>query len=203
MKPDKPTTAASVVKRLAFLIALALGGGAAIVGSTIFLASVSGPSADSDRSASPDAQGRTESQPAVSDLSFAAFDSKFSTMARATDEQKKRLIEQYKGTRVRWQGIVQNVDGNMVFLKLKATTLSYDVALRMADAERAGAASISKGILITYEGTIRDYGAILAHDLRDGRITDQRTLSPDEQATWLAESETAALKPIADEADRH
>jgi hypothetical protein len=140
------------------------------------------------RSIAPDAP--------VSGTTFAEFDSKFSTESQNTDVQKDQMIAQYKGTRVRWQGILENVDGDMADFQEKATTLTHDVALEVADDEKSKLTGLSKGDLVTYEGTIVDYGALLAHRLDQGRIVDSKHLSGDERVTWLANSQTDALQSI-------
>jgi hypothetical protein len=133
----------------------------------------------------------------VSPLTFGDFDSKFSAESQVTDEQRSQSIAQLRGTRVRWQGILENVNGNMVDLQEKATTLTHDVALEVASDEESKLVTLTKGDLVTFEGTIEDYGTLIAHRLDDGRIIDSKHLSPDERATWLANSTTAALQPIA------
>lgn len=144
----------------------------------------------------------THELPPVSSITFPEFDSKFSEWSQTTDVQKQRLIEQYKGKRVRWEGIIENVNDDCVFIRHKATTLTDDVILRVMDSDKPKLASLNKGDLLTYEGTIEDFGTVLDHDLHDGQIVSTRTLSPDERTTWLMKSETEALKPIADEVNR-
>ena len=132
----------------------------------------------------------------VSPLTFGDFDSKFSAESHVTDEQRSQSIAQLRGTRVRWQGVLENVNGNIVDLQEKVTTLTHDVALEVSDDEQPKLVTLTKGDLVTYEGTIEDYGTLIAHRLDDGRIIDSKHLSPDERATWLANSSTAALQPI-------
>lgn len=142
------------------------------------------------------------SRQAVSPVNFPEFDSKFSALAQTTDTQKQQLIEQYKGQRVRWQGVIENVSDDIVFVRHKVTTMTHDVALHTADSEQSKLAGLRKGDLLTYEGTIDDFGTIMSHRLRDGVIVGTKSMTAGERATWLANAETDALKPIADETDR-
>ena len=69
-----------------------------------------------------------------------------------------------------WDGIIENVDDDCVYVQHKATTLTSDVILRVMDADKPKLASLNKGDLLTYEGTIEDFGTVLDHDLHDGHI---------------------------------
>ncbi len=140
--------------------------------------------------------------PPISSITFPEFDSKFSEWSQTTDAQKQRRIDQYKGKRVHWEGIIANVDDDSVFIQHKASTLTSDVIVRVLKSDQPKLASLHKGDLLTYEGTITDFGTILSHDLHDGHIVSSRSLTPDERATWLLKSEADALQPIANEANR-
>lgn len=142
------------------------------------------------------------SLPVASSLTFAEFDSKFSEYSNTTEIQKARLLEQYKGKRVRWEGIIEGVDEAGIQVKHKATTVTFDVSLKVLKSERPRLSSLSKGNLLTYEGTIDDFGTILWHELSDARIVSTSKLSADERTTWLLKSTADALKPIADNANR-
>jgi hypothetical protein len=142
------------------------------------------------------------SLPPLSSITFPEFDSKFSTYSTTTDIQKQRLLDQYKGKRVRWQGVISDVGDDCVFVLHKATTITSDVILRVLKSDQPKLTSLNKGDLLTYEGTIADFGSILSHDLHDGLIISTKRLSPEERATWLMKAEADALQPVANELDR-
>jgi hypothetical protein len=199
---DGSRTKRAVTKRLLKLGLIAFACFVLLVGIIVGAALLGGPwlSSDSSNSSSPSADA--PSLPAVSNITFPEFDSKFSTYSNTTELQKKQLIAEYKGKRVHWQGIVADVSYEYVLIQHKVTTLSYDVQLTVLDSEKAKLPTLHKGDLITYEGTINDFGTILAHSLQDGRILASQAMSSDEQRHWLTTSEADAIKPITDEDEK-
>jgi hypothetical protein len=130
----------------------------------------------------------------ISNTSFVDFDAKFCVHSRLTDLQKSNEIKGYKGQRVRWEGIVSYVSDDSVGFKHKATTSTYDVLLRVAKSDRPDLTSLNQGDLTTYEGTIDDYGMVMAHGLSDGKIINHRALSSNDQMMFLVKTETAVME---------
>jgi hypothetical protein len=137
----------------------------------------------------------------ISSTSFVDFDSKFCIHSQLTDVQKDQQISDLKGHRVRWEGIVSYVSDDSVGFKHKATTSTYDVLLHVLSKERSGLTSLNNGDLVTYEGTITDYGTILPHGLRYGHIVSTKPISSGDQLIFLANTETAVMERIAGKAD--
>ncbi|HEY8668179.1 MAG TPA: hypothetical protein VIL86_16140 [Tepidisphaeraceae bacterium] len=132
----------------------------------------------------------------ISSTSFVDFDAKFCVHSRLTNLQKDREINGFKGQRVRWEGIVSYVSEDSVGIKHKATTTTYDVLLRVSKKEQSALVTLNNGDLLTYEGTIDDYGTILPHGLSDGRIVSHRTMTAEDQMIFLAKTETAVMERI-------
>lgn len=132
----------------------------------------------------------------LSNTSFVEFDSKFCVHSRLTDAQKNKEIDSYKGQRVRWEGIVEYVSDDSVGFKHKATTQTYDVLVEIARSGRADLTALNQGDLTTYEGTIDDYGVVMAHSLSDGKIVSHHALSAGDQMMFLAKTETAVMERI-------
>ena len=137
----------------------------------------------------------------ISSVSFVDFDSKFCIHSRLTDVQKDQQIAGLKGQRVRWEGIVSYVSDGSVGVKHKATTATYDVLLRVPSEERSKLVSLNTGDLVTYEGTIEDYGTLLPHSLSDGHIVSSKPMSSGDQLVFLAKAETAVLERIGGKSD--
>ncbi|HEX8521764.1 MAG TPA: hypothetical protein VF669_05865 [Tepidisphaeraceae bacterium] len=132
----------------------------------------------------------------ISNTSFVDFDSKFCVHSRLTSVQKDREIENLKGQWVRWEGIVSYVSDDSVGIKHKTTTATYDVLLGVLKNERPALTSLNEGDLLTYEGTITDYGTILPHGLKDGHIVSHSPMSPGDRLIFLAKNETAVMERI-------
>jgi hypothetical protein len=132
----------------------------------------------------------------ISNTSFVEFDAKFCVHSRLTDLQKSKEVEGYKGQRVRWEGIVSYVTDDSVGFKHKATTSTYDVLLRVMKSDCPNLPALNQGDLATYEGTIDDYGMVLAHGLSDGKIVSHHSMSPDDRTMFLAKTETAVMERI-------
>lgn len=139
-----------------------------------------------------------ESMP-ISPTSFVDFDSRFCVHSRLTDLQKDREINQFKGKRVRWEGVVNYVTEDSIGIRHKATTLTYDVLLHVSKRQRNALVTLHQGEKLMYEGTIEDYGTLLPHSLKDGRIVTHSTLSAGDQTVLLANTETAVMKAILGE----
>ena len=132
----------------------------------------------------------------ISSTSFVDFDSKFCVHSQLTNVQKDREITALKGRRVHWEGIVSYVSDDSVGVKHKATTATYDVLLRVSKKQLSSLVTVNKGDLITYEGTINDYGTILPHGLKDGRIINESAMTDGDRLVFLAKTETAVMERI-------
>lgn len=137
----------------------------------------------------------------ISDTSFVDFDSEFCAHSRMTELQKDRSIKDFEDQRVQWQGVVSYVSDDSVGFKHKATTATYDVLLRVSGKGRSGLVTLNEGDLVTYEGTINDYGVILPHGLKDGRIVSRQPMTAEDQMLFLAKTETAVLNRISGKSD--
>jgi hypothetical protein len=128
---------------------------------------------------------------------FVGFDMKFGAHSNLTDLQKDHQIEEEKGHRVRWEGIVSYVSDDSVGVKHKATTLTYDVLLEVPRKYREDLPLLNQGDKVTYEGTIKDYGTILPVSLNDGRIISHESMSAGDRMIFLTNTETEIMNRIA------
>jgi hypothetical protein len=109
----------------------------------------------------------------VSNITWEDIDKVFSNSSRRTDLQKNEQWKMFQGQRVRWAGKVHSINDDLTLLVQVGFNLFYDVRIHLAPSQRAIALNLKPGDTITFEATLKRWGAGNSwspHTLGDGII---------------------------------
>ena len=121
-----------------------------------------------------------EIKPTISDITFEEIEQLFGIKSKLTTLQKKELFKDYKGKWVEWTGQVRSSSDSWGSLTMsfrhQLSTWTSDVTVYFSKSAKNALMHLEKDKRVTYQGKLDDYGELLGHTLKEGKIIEVHTV---------------------------
>ena len=121
-----------------------------------------------------------EIKPTISDITFEEIEQLFGIKSKLTTLQKKELFKDYKGKWVEWTGQVRSSSDSWGSLTMsfrhQLSTWTSDVTVYFPKSAKNALMQLEEDKWVTYQGKLDDYGELLGHTLKEGKIIEVHTV---------------------------
>ena len=112
----------------------------------------------------------------VTNVQWSELEGIYGFESKKTNLQKDEIWRKYKGTRVRWTGIVSSISKSwgrlQIMVKMTPDAWLSDAIVTLKRNEESKALKFSQGDRVTFDGTLSRWGTLLPINLVDGRIVE-------------------------------